>query len=434
MIAVLIFTVTTNIYAGNFFGSVLNEITRQVGIDNDAYTIRVKGREGFASGAEEYQYFNKNGGKIASRKILDNDHLSSPTLFVARPSRSSGGAPQVGDVEAKIPDGRVIEFYNGQQSVPDLSAGQASIKFELFYKNNKREGKYTKFYPSGKVSAVSYYVDDLLNGPFNNYHESGVTASIGTFVGGNIDGELKGFNPSGNIQASTFFDNGSQLYLYMYGEDGKITQADLILGHSQPLYSVKVNEANKNKIGLEDLKEAYKQQQLEEQQLAEKIQKEDDQRRAKLLESIKSDMKKRIDQYRGSSRWEELQTVIGEGSLHEQQFNKHFLYVNAFKNVEDGSLTIIYALDEDATIPMTGKFLIRLADANGVPLTFFYTQEFYQSGIYPKSSSAPYMSGIRSNAGRSIPEDQLIREITYQVSIRDLRDSKMLEIGFNLQY
>lgn len=83
-----------------------------------------------------------------------------------------------------------------------------SLKFEIPYKNGKKEGKGKEYYPSGKFKSDAFFVDDVLEGKAIGYYENGNLEYEENYKDGQLDGLVKDYFESGKIKAEINYKNG----------------------------------------------------------------------------------------------------------------------------------------------------------------------------------------------------------------------------------
>lgn len=109
-----------------------------------------------------------------------------------------------------------------------------SLKFEIPYKNGKKEGKGKEYYPSGKFKSDAFFVDDVLEGKAIGYYENGNLEYEENYKDGKLDGLIKDYFESGKIKAEInykdgeldgpakeYYENG-QVYIQESYKDGEL--------------------------------------------------------------------------------------------------------------------------------------------------------------------------------------------------------------------
>ena len=80
------------------------------------------------------------------------------------------------------------------QKVPELKVhAQPVIQGET--KSGKREGKWTSFFPNGKIQSECYYVNGLNHGPTRVYLENGKLLYEGEYINGKKAGNWRFVDP-----------------------------------------------------------------------------------------------------------------------------------------------------------------------------------------------------------------------------------------------
>ncbi|HET6992104.1 MAG TPA: toxin-antitoxin system YwqK family antitoxin, partial [Bacteroidia bacterium] len=80
--------------------------------------------------------------------------------------------------------------------------------FSCEYKDGIRNGKYTEYYPDGKVSAEFDYVDGEMNGMAKYYNEKGILIQSAQMKNGLIEGHFRTFHDNGKLYYEAFFVRG----------------------------------------------------------------------------------------------------------------------------------------------------------------------------------------------------------------------------------
>ncbi len=96
------------------------------------------------------------------------------------------------------------------------------------YREGRKTGEWTTYYPSGKVASCGTYTEDEPNGVWIYYHPNGNVASSGSFVAGRKDGYWVSFDDSGHKTSEAHFTEGNGYYREYYSSGklkvgGKIT-------------------------------------------------------------------------------------------------------------------------------------------------------------------------------------------------------------------
>ncbi len=116
-----------------------------------------------------------------------------------------------------------------------------TIKGQITYFDNKPHGQYKTFYENGKVEEEGYWKINKNTGSFARYYESGLPANIFTF---NEKGKRSGlqsyYYPNGKLQMTAEIDNGvAHGELKMYDTSGKLIEEKRITNGEVEESSVK---------------------------------------------------------------------------------------------------------------------------------------------------------------------------------------------------
>ena len=129
-----------------------------------------------------------------------------------------------------------------------------SLKFEIPYKNGKKEGKGKEYYPSGKFKSDAFFVNDVLEGKAIGYYENGNLEYEENYKDGKLDGLIKYYFESGKIKteinyknneanglAKEYYENG-QVYIQESYKDGELDGESLNFDENGNLKSKEVYE------------------------------------------------------------------------------------------------------------------------------------------------------------------------------------------------
>ena len=117
------------------------------------------------------------------------------TCFDTRPGHigSSYSKNGAGDF-----DGPMVESY------PDGTRGIVN------YRNGKREGKSTFFYPDGGIQSIMHYQNDELHGSVQHFDPNGTLSGDMTYCNGETCGEERDYDEQGNLVRIIRYDaNGN---------------------------------------------------------------------------------------------------------------------------------------------------------------------------------------------------------------------------------
>ena len=92
-----------------------------------------------------------------------------------------------------------------------------------YYKNNKKQGLWTTFFPSGEVKSELEYENGRLHGTYKIYHENGQVQEEGVWKNNRNISEFKRYYENGQVSQQFVFNtsgkrNGQQVYFYENGQ------------------------------------------------------------------------------------------------------------------------------------------------------------------------------------------------------------------------
>lgn len=101
--------------------------------------------------------------------------------------------------------------------------GPTQVIEEGFYKNNRKEGSWKKYYPNGKVEHVLNYLNGKLDGIATFYYKNGKKKEEGTWKKNRWVGEYKYFYKTGGLRNEWKYNEtgkrtGIQRYYYENGQ------------------------------------------------------------------------------------------------------------------------------------------------------------------------------------------------------------------------
>lgn len=91
------------------------------------------------------------------------------------------------------------------------------------YKNSRKMGLWTKFFPSGKTKSEIEYVNSRPNGSYKTYYENGQIEEEGTWKNNRNTNEFKRYYENGQVSQDFAFNtsgkrDGKQVYYYENGQ------------------------------------------------------------------------------------------------------------------------------------------------------------------------------------------------------------------------
>jgi antitoxin component YwqK of YwqJK toxin-antitoxin module len=78
-------------------------------------------------------------------------------------------------------------------------------------KNNRNNGIWTYYYPSGKIESTGTFKDDIAIGKWTFYYEDGTIKEEGFYIKGERDGKWVTYNENGIIQSQVTFEQGKAI-------------------------------------------------------------------------------------------------------------------------------------------------------------------------------------------------------------------------------
>lgn len=104
----------------------------------------------------------------------------------------------------------------------DVVNGIKSGKFRLYtdrdhiaisgeLKDNRNNGIWTYYYPSGKIESTGTFKDDIAIGKWTFYYEDGTKKEEGLYIKGERDGKWVSYNKNGIIQSQVTFEQGEAI-------------------------------------------------------------------------------------------------------------------------------------------------------------------------------------------------------------------------------
>jgi antitoxin component YwqK of YwqJK toxin-antitoxin module len=103
-----------------------------------------------------------------------------------------------------------------------ISNDENQVVEAYFLKNDRMDGQYQLYYPSGKLKMNMYYQEGLLHGPVTFYQENGVILALSWFLRGKVQGKSKWYHKNNTLYSlQRFLDGireGKQEYFYANGQ------------------------------------------------------------------------------------------------------------------------------------------------------------------------------------------------------------------------
>lgn len=103
-----------------------------------------------------------------------------------------------------------------------------TLQSEGDFENNKRNGEWINYYPSGNVASKGRYENDVPAGKWEYYFEDGNVSATGQYLGGQREGYWSSFSTSGEKESDATYVNGTGEYREYY-KSGKLKTKGLII-------------------------------------------------------------------------------------------------------------------------------------------------------------------------------------------------------------
>jgi len=113
---------------------------------------------------------------------------------------------------------QILGFMNA-----DVAYGSDAIVEEGTYVDDRKEGLWKKYYPSGVLKSEISYLGDRPNGFYSVYYSNGKLEEKGNWARNKNTGEFNRYHSNGNPQQEFFFNdkgirNGTQRYFHENGQ------------------------------------------------------------------------------------------------------------------------------------------------------------------------------------------------------------------------
>jgi antitoxin component YwqK of YwqJK toxin-antitoxin module len=138
--------------------------------------------------------FQLNGKTMAEGKFINRKKDSTWLYF----SDVDGKLVLEENYKTGVKQGPVIVFYP--------STGRPSELTD--YKNGRKNGRWIKYFPDGKISTSGVYVNDTLQGPFSVYDINGKLLMQGQYEKSLQEGLWITYDSLGNIRKKQYFQGG----------------------------------------------------------------------------------------------------------------------------------------------------------------------------------------------------------------------------------
>jgi antitoxin component YwqK of YwqJK toxin-antitoxin module len=165
-------------------------------------------------------------------KFRDNRDLSDVDLheFFKVVSSTEKGSNVIGEIAPFINDFDHLDDYgfkfDAWQEMKSETRNEyfenGQIKEESNYKNDKLDGKSTKWYKNGQKKVEMHYIYGKLDGKMTNWHENGQIKDEGNYKDGKFDGKWTSWYENGQMRGYTNFkndiENGKSMQWYENGQ------------------------------------------------------------------------------------------------------------------------------------------------------------------------------------------------------------------------
>tara|TARA_B000000475_G_scaffold67846_1_gene54427 strand:- start:82 stop:480 length:399 start_codon:yes stop_codon:yes gene_type:complete len=94
------------------------------------------------------------------------------------------------------------------------------MKHIVTYKNGKKNGKETYWYPLGQKASECFYVDDKLEGELTAWTEFGQVIQVDSYKNDLLHGKCSVWNEKGHLESEMMMKEGRPFGKYTFYEDG----------------------------------------------------------------------------------------------------------------------------------------------------------------------------------------------------------------------
>jgi antitoxin component YwqK of YwqJK toxin-antitoxin module len=140
------------------------------------------------------QSFHLNGKLMAEGKYLDRKKDSTWLYF----SNIDGKKVLEENYSKGIKEGATIIYFPKTEHPSELTE----------YKQGKKNGKWIRYFPDGKISTSGFYVNDTLQGSFQVYDVNGKLLMKGQYKNAMQDGLWQTYDSLGRVTKKVFYHNG----------------------------------------------------------------------------------------------------------------------------------------------------------------------------------------------------------------------------------
>lgn len=164
----------------------------------------------------------KNGKEIGTFKFYDNhydtpqitkEYIPNSDVAIVKFYNSSGKLKTQGKMIGKKRDGKWTYFYpNGR------------LFSKEFYKNGKLEGTMQNFYPNGKLTNTVQYKNGKKEGLTKTYTDDGILIEEVMYTNGILNGLAKYYDLKGLLKEKGLYKNGKKEGKWEFYIDGEIAE------------------------------------------------------------------------------------------------------------------------------------------------------------------------------------------------------------------
>lgn len=166
----------------------------------------------FVNGKEigVFKYFDdtKAGTVVATRDFSKGDGSCYVTFF------SQNGK--------KVSEGMINKDKQNEGEWKYYHKDSPQLMSVENYKNGKLNGKVVVFYPEGKISSETHYVNGVKEGVFKQYSKSGVVLEEIPYKNNQFNGLVTYRDMKGQITAQGMYEKGLKKGIWKFYEDGKL--------------------------------------------------------------------------------------------------------------------------------------------------------------------------------------------------------------------
>ena len=131
---------------------------------------------------------------------------------------TSCGDNLIEDVKERYSNGnlKVVEYYkkvgDNQELVREIDYYEnGQIFFEKYFKNGKREGKWTSYYEKGQIQYEGHWEDGKAEGKYTMYYENGQIEMEGNLKDGKEDAKWTIYWENGQIKGEANYKDGVRI-------------------------------------------------------------------------------------------------------------------------------------------------------------------------------------------------------------------------------